>query len=121
MLHAIIYMRNVPGKPKNRALTRTLSAEKMDGTLEQIPIDFEWDGSSVLAILQGIFPRHRHPIASCKHDWRCKRAKTPEERKWADKQFEKDVRKTSWWLTKKLGYFGVRIGAFFGIGCNYEK
>ena len=121
MKPTIIYMRNVPGKPKNRVLTRTLSAEKMDGSLEQIPIDFEWDGSSAPTILQGIFPRHRHPVASCKHDFRCEKAKTPEERKWADKKFKEDVAKTSWRITSWVGYLGVRIGAFFGIGCNYKN
>jgi hypothetical protein len=47
-------------------------------------------------------------------------AKNPVERKFADKEFEKDVGKTSWWLTKKVGYIGVRIGAFLGIGTNYK-
>jgi hypothetical protein len=48
-------------------------------------------------------------------------AKNPVDRRFADKEFEKDVGKTSWWLTKKVGYLGVRIGAFLGIGCNYKK
>jgi hypothetical protein len=41
------------------------------------------------------------------------------ERKFADKEFEKDVGSTSYWITKKVGYIGVRVGAFFGIGNNF--
>jgi hypothetical protein len=113
-------MRNVPGKPNHRALTLPLYYKKFNGKKGIIPADFEWDGSSVPWIFQGLFPRHRHPIASCRHDWRCSKAKTPAERAFADKEFEKDVGKTSWWITKKIGYAGVRIGAWLGIGCNYK-
>ena len=117
----IIYMRSVPGKPDYRALTQPLRCDNFDGTYGYVPVNFEWDGSSVPFIFQGIFPRHKHPIASCRHDWRCLMAKNPVDRRFADKEFEKDVGKTSWWLTKKVGYLGVRIGAFLGIGCNYKK
>ena len=117
----IIYMRNVPECPQHRALTSPLEYKKMDGTYGFIPIDFTWDGSSVPFIFQGIFPRHNHPVASCRHDWRCMNARTKEERLFADKEFETDVGTTSWWITKKIGYWGVRIGAFFGVGCNYTK
>lgn len=115
----IIHMRNVPGKPKNRALDKGLPTQDFDGTWTCIPPDFEWDGSSVPLVFRGLFPRHDHPIASCRHDWRCGRAKTPEQRAWADKEFEKDVGTTSWWITKKVGYIGVRIGAMLGIGNNF--
>lgn len=115
----VIYMRSVPGKPLHRALTKPLQIVTMDGGFDEIPVGFEWDGSSVPWLFNGLFPRHRHPVASCKHDWRCIHAKSPAERKWADKQFEIDVGKTSWWITKKLGYYGVRIGAYLGIGCHY--
>jgi len=116
----IIHMRNVPGKPNKRALTLPLSCTKINGEKGAIPAGFEWDGSSSPLLLRGIFPRHRHPIASCRHDYRCGKAKNPEERAWADKEFEKDVGATSWWITKKLGYMGVRIGAWLGIGCHYK-
>ena len=112
-------MRNVPGKPKYRALTAPLSCLMSDGSHEDIPIDFEWDGSSVPWIFQGFFPRHNHPISSCKHDYRCSKAKNKAERAWNDKEFEKDVGTTSWWITKKAGYVGVRVGAFFGIGNRF--
>ena len=118
-----IHMRNVPEKPKEpnlRALTGPLPYLKFDGDWDVIPVDFEWDGSSVPWFLQGIFPRHRHPIASCRHDWRCGHAKNKAERKFADEEFQIDVGKTSWLVTKKLGYWGVRLGAIFGAGKNKD-
>ena len=114
----ILYMRTVPGKAHNRQLTCPLKYVKFGGDVGLIPAGFEWDGSSVPWLFQRIFPRHRHPIASCRHDWRRRHAKTPEERLFADKEFERDIGTTSWWITKKFGYIGVRIGACLGIG-NY--
>jgi hypothetical protein len=115
----IIYMRNVEGQPKMRALTASLYCMMPDETEDKIPFDFQWDGSSVNILIRGIFPRHRHPVASCKHDYRCGKAKNKKERAWADKQFKSDVAKTSWKITSWMGYTGVRIGAFFGIGSNF--
>jgi hypothetical protein len=47
-------------------------------------------------------------------------AKTPAERLFADQEFRKDVRRTSWWITAWAGYIGVRIGAWLGVGVyNY--
>ena len=109
----LIHMRNVPGRPLNRALDKPLQCKNQDGSDGEVPINFEWDGSSVPWIFQQIFPRHNHPIASCRHDWRCHNAKNAAERKWADEQFRDDVGATSWWITKQVGYAGVRIGAFF--------
>ena len=115
----VIFMQTVPGKPKHRKLFQRLPCENQDGTAGFVPAGFEWDGSSVPAIFQGLFPRHRHPIASCRHDWRCRNARNMTERKWADQQFKDDVGTTSWWLTKQVGYLGVRIGAFFGVGNRF--
>ena len=115
----IIHMRNVPGNDKMRALDAPLPCINFAGTPGEVPIDFEWDGSSVPFFLQGIFPRHKHPIASCRHDWRCKHAKSAEERKWADVQYRIDVGRTSWWITKQLGYAGARVGAYLGVGVRY--
>ena len=115
----IIKIQTVEGKPNHRVLTDGLPVRRVSGDWTCIPPGFEWDGSSVPVFFQGIFPRHRHPIASCRHDWRCRNARNKAERKWADREFEKDVGKTSWWVTKKIGYIGVRVGAFFGVGVNY--
>lgn len=120
----IIHMRNVPEKknPHLRALDLPLPYLKTNGTWGLIPADFEWDGSSVPYICQGFFPRHRHPIASCRHDWRCFNARTKADRLFADREFKKDVRRTSWWITAWAGYAGVRIGALLGIGVyNHPK
>lgn len=117
----IVYMRTVPGKPLHRALTVPLPVQKQDGTMGLIPAGFESDGSSVPWIFQGLFPRHRHPIAFFRHDWRCRQAKTPAERLFADKEFKNDVRRTSWAITAWIGYAGVRIGARLGVGVyNYK-
>lgn len=115
----LIHMRNVPGTDDNRALDAPLPVLMPDGTTEEIPTDFEWDGNSVPLLFRGVFPRHNHPIASCRHDYRCKKAKNKRERAFADTHFEKDVGKTSWWITKKVGYIGVRVGAFFGVGSSF--
>jgi hypothetical protein len=115
----IIYMRSVPDRPDNRALTEPLICPVRGGGNIFIPVDFEWDGSSVPWIFQGFFPRHKHPIASCRHDYLCRIAIGPKDRKFADDLFQNDVGRTSWWITKKIGYVGVRIGAWLGIGNNF--
>jgi len=118
----IIYMRNVPGTDNLRALTAPLYVKNYDGSDGYVPFDFVWNGNSTPFGFKWIFPQHNHPIASCRHDWRCQNARSREERAWADKEFETDVGTTSWWITKKVGYVGVRIGAFLGIGCgNFES
>lgn len=114
----LLYMRTILERPKYRALTLDHYCPGYGGVQDMIPEGFEWDGSSS-GILAPIFPRHNHPIASCRHDWRCRHATNPTMRAWADEQFEADVGETSWWITKKIGYLGVRIGAIFGIGSIY--
>ena len=115
----IIYMQSVPGHPNMRALSHPLSCQNQDGSDGEIPAGFHWDGSSTPFILRGIFPKFDHPIASCRHDWRCGHAQNAAERAWADKEFKKDVGTTSWKITAWVGYAGVRIGAFFGVGSNF--
>jgi hypothetical protein len=115
----LIYMRNVPGKPKMRALTRPLPCTMPDGSVDEIPCDFKWDGASTPWGLRWTFPRHNHPVASAKHDYRCGKAKNAAERAWADKEFKADVSTTSWKITAWWGYAGVRVGAYFGVGSNF--
>ena len=109
----VIWMKTVLERPNSRVLTKPHYCLRIDGGQDMIFAGFEWDGSSVPAIFQGLFPRHKHPIASCRHDWRCGKSKNATERKWADEQFKKDVGQTSGWFVKNLGYLGVRIGALF--------
>jgi len=114
----ILYMRTILERPQNRVLTKEHYCPGYGGTQDVIPVGFEWNGSSS-GLLAPIFPQWNHPIASCRHDWRCEHAENAKVRKWADEQFEKDVGETSWWITKKLGYVGVRIGALFGVGSKF--
>lgn len=109
-----IYMRSVPGKLDVLELTKPLPCGN-----GLIPVEYQWNGASsgvLRKVLILNFPKWKHPIATCRHDWRCEHAKTAEERKFADQMFRKDVGKggTKWEQTK--GYIGVRIGAMFGIG-----
>jgi hypothetical protein len=118
----IIHMRNVPPKGDAvRALDAPLPCKMWPGWKgpEEVEVDFEWDGASS-GIFAPLFPKWNHPIATCRHDWRCKHAKNPEQRAWADREFKKDVGTTSWWITKQTGYLGVRAGALLGIGVNYK-
>jgi hypothetical protein len=114
-----IYMENVPEQPGLMMLSKPLPCRAFDGSDDFVPEGFQWNGNSTPPGLRWLFPKWNHPIASCKHDYRCGRAKNAEERAWADKEFENDVGTTSWWITKKLAYAGVRVGAFFGVGSNF--
>jgi hypothetical protein len=77
---------------------------------ELIPIGFKWNGASV-GPLRRIFPKWKHPIATCRHDRRCEEALTVEERLFADQEFKRDVLRggTRWEANK--GYMAVRLGA----------
>lgn len=109
-----VWTKTVKGDLGCRELTKALPCGE-----GFIPAGFRWDGASVgmfeyLYFLS--FPKWKHPIASCRHDWRCAKAKTKEERKIADKLFKEDVAigGTKWEQIK--GYAGVRVGAWLGIG-----
>ncbi len=113
-----VHMRTVSGKPKLRVLMEKLPTTNPDGSRGFVPVGFTSNGSSS-GIFAPIFPRHRHPVAYFRHDWGCENAKNAEERKFEDSQFEINVGKSSWWITKKAGFIGVRIGALFGCGVRY--
>ena len=81
-----------------------------------VPIGFRWNGSSAPRLLWIIIAPWRNPKASCWHDWKCEHAKNREERKQADKDFKELIGSEESKTEKILGYIGVRIGAFFGIG-----
>ena len=116
-----IHMSNVPAMGDGwRVLLAPLPCTMWPGWdgPGEVPEGYKWNGHSS-GILSPLFPRWNHPIASCRHDWRCSVARTREERKWADREFRKDVGATSWWITAQIGYIGVRIGAFLGIGNEF--
>jgi len=115
----IIYMRNVPGHPELLALTAPLYCKNFDGSDGYVPFDFPWNGNSTPFGFKWFIPRKEHPIASCRHDWRCKNAKTKEERLFADQEYKKDISTTANSFVSNVGYIGVRIGAVFGIGSDF--
>lgn len=118
----IIMMRNVPGDAEKRALTEPLKCMMWDGSYDYIPTNFKWDGSSVPWILRGLFPKHKHPVSSCKHDYRCGKAENKKQRKWNDSKFQEDINRTPGkvaYVESKMGWLGVRIGSFFGVGNNF--
>lgn len=89
-----------------------------------IPVGFKYNGASSGIFAKVIilnFPKWKHRIATCRHDWRCELADTKEKRKIADEMFKKDilVGGTKWEAIK--GYIGVRIGAAFKYGSPQDK
>ena len=105
---------------KWRVTTAPLPLEMWEGfePPDEIPADHPWNGNST-GILSPLYPRWNHPLASAGHDFRCEKAETTEQRKWADQKYQEEVGRTGWWITKKIGYAGVRIGSFFGVGVRY--
>lgn len=108
-----LYCRTLKNKLGYRQLTKPLPCGN-----SYIPTNFVWNGSSS-GLFRGIFPQWKHPIASCRHDWRCALAKNKEERKLADKLFKQDVGIGGTKFEQIIGYIGVRLGAFLGIGNNF--
>lgn len=85
-----------------------------------VPKDFEWDGNSAPVGL--IIKRYSEGFrASLVHDYLCRGAIDAQERKAADEAYRAilvELGLVDPWRIK-LGYLGVRIGAFFGIGVHY--
>lgn len=130
----LIYMRNAPGKTDTNVLFWPLPIKLMDGTPSTVPIGFEWDGSSVPSVFRNVFPKWRHPIASCRHDRRCSMATNAKERLFADIEFMKDVARVyddsktfngfishaRARVESLIGFAGVRVGAALGVGVHYN-
>lgn len=87
-----------------------------------VPKDFKWNGASVPWFATPIIPKAYKTLeASCLHDWLCADAETPVEREAADRAFIEVLRGKGFNKVRlKLGYWGVRLGAFFGIGVKYK-
>lgn len=87
-----------------------------------VPKGFKWDGASTPRLFWFLVPPlDETEEGSCIHDFLCQKAKTPEERKEADKIFyqilcEKDLQPA---IRRRLAYTGVRIGAWWGTGVRY--
>lgn len=104
----------IKGKTDWRRTTTELPCG--DGFIE---VGFEFNGASV-GPLRFLFPKWKHPIATCRHDKRCNEADKYKKnnydtykklRKFADAEFKKDVGKGGNWWEKQVGYIGVRVGA----------
>ena len=124
---------SIKGKPDWRRLIEPLPCG--NGFVEQ---GHESDGATVM-FMRSIpflgFPKHKHPIASRRHDRRCEIAawfkaiakqfpRFSKERKFymqrykvlrkfADDEFYIDVGKGGTKWEQRKGYIGVRAGAFF--------
>ena len=86
-----------------------------------VPEGFEWDGASVPLLVTPIVPRSYGTMrASCFHDYLCSKAKNKHQRKYADKVWKWILEEDGYdGLRLKAAHFGVRIGAFFGIGNRF--
>ena len=89
-----------------------------------VPAGFIFDGASTPRIFWSIIPPYKGTKkAAVVHDYLCRHvACDKESRKRADKLFYEMLLEAG--LSKlraQLGYMGVRVGSYFGKGCNYEE
>jgi len=91
---------------------------------------FRWNGASSPRLLWGVIPPFKNPKSSCIHDTVCEQAKqlrlagykkeALELRKYGDKLYKElagnPSNKKTRWITQNLGWAGVRLGSFFGLG-----
>jgi hypothetical protein len=102
-----VWEKTIPNKPDWRETTQPVPCGE-----GFIRTGFQWNGASV-GLLRFLFPKWKHPIATCRHDWRCGLAKTWVERRIADKFFKRDVGRTGNGWEVFAGYTGVTIGAIW--------
>jgi len=83
-----------------------------------VPKGFRFDGASAPRFFWSIIPPMRETTkASCVHDYLCKTAASKEDRLIADKLFYKMLREAKLGIVRStIGFIGVRIGAYFGVG-----
>jgi hypothetical protein len=87
-----------------------------------VPAGFIFDGASTPRIFWSIVPPFKcTKEASCVHDWLCIKATSKEERLAADRLFFQMLRECGdlSLIRSTVGYVGVRVGAFFGLGVRY--
>jgi hypothetical protein len=122
-----IKMGSVPGKLEWRRLLEPIPCGN-----DWIPVDFIWDGASSGRWLSPLIPRWRHPIFSCKHDYRnyliremLKQGMSMKEaqklRKISDQLGRDDImigQKNKWVGETEalIAYGGMRFGALLRIG-----
>lgn len=86
-----------------------------------VPKGFKFDGASAPRFFWPVIPPMRETTkASCVHDFLCRTAKSKEDRLKADRLFFTMLKEAKLNIARCIiGYLGVRIGAFFGIGVHY--
>ena len=88
--------------------------------MTRIQAPYRWNGNSTppTPLMRWVMPKWFYLIASLFHDYLCEQAgKDKLARERADKDYKwilKRLYKQK--ATSALGYVGVRIGAFFGVG-----
>lgn len=86
-----------------------------------VPAGFQFDGASAPRFFWAIIPPYKETKkAACIHDWMCRNAEDAKDRKRADKLFYTMLREAGLSRIRSgIGYLGVRLGSFFGIGVHY--
>jgi hypothetical protein len=119
-----IHCRTIDDKPGWRKLTKAYSFTTSEAITILVPNGYEWNGASTPWFAKMIIPKFEKTLApSCIHDYLCEHAKTKEDRKFADDVFLEMLRRKNKKTGKprmgkirsRLGWLGVRIGAFFSI------
>lgn len=86
-----------------------------------VPKGFIFDGASAPRIFWAIIPPYKKTKkAACLHDWMCRNAKGKGDRLAADRLFYKMLQEAGLSsIRSRLGYVGVRLGSYMGIGVYY--
>lgn len=88
----------------------------------KVPAGFIFDGASTPRLFWSIIPPYKDvKIAACVHDHLCEVAQCKEDRLFADRLFYKMLIENPRINDTRalIGYVGVRIGAWLGIGVRY--
>ena len=107
-----IHCKTVMGCPGWRCLLKEYRYKHIT-----VPERFKWNGASTPTFAKLIIPKFELTLeATCVHDYLCKHAVTKADRKEADILFKEMLRlKGMGKVRSQLGYWGVRIGAFFSV------
>lgn len=86
-----------------------------------VPVGFIFDGASTPRLLWSIIPPFKKTMrAACVHDYMCRTARNNGDRKKADQYFLQALKEMGFNPVRRtLGYIGVRVGAFFGVGNHF--
>ena len=106
----IIHCSTIPKRPGWRHLDVSYAYK-----WNRVPAGFTFNGASTPWLARGIIPKFHYTLeASCVHDWLCNKAKSKDDRKEADIIFKEMLREKGMGKFRStLGFWGVRIGAFF--------